>query len=62
MNGREDENLSREEREFFERRDADGRIFTDNRDRSVIESLQRKGLIEQNVFYGSCYWDRRKRR
>ena len=48
--------LSREEREFLSRADADGRVFTTGGDRYTIQQLQSKGLIEQNVFWGSCYW------
>lgn len=48
--------LSQEEREFLGRADADGRVFTSRHDRNTIWELQRRGLIEQNAYHGSCYW------
>ena len=48
--------LSLREKEFLRRADSDGRVFSDRSDGGVIDSLKRKGLIEQNVYWGSCYW------
>ena len=48
--------LSQEEREFLQRADNDGRVHSNRGDRSVVRELERKGLIEQNVFHGAFYW------
>ena len=58
MNGSED--LSQEEREFLERADSDGRVFAAGYDRHTVQELLWKGLIEQNIYHGSCYWVKEK--
>ena len=58
----EHSDLSQKEREFLDRADTDGRVFTTRRDRTTVEELKRKGLIEQNVYHGSYYWVRDKMR
>ena len=52
----DDKNLSSEAREFLKRADSDGRVFTTNNDSQTVKELLRKGCIEQNIYYGSCYW------
>ncbi len=56
----EHENLSQEEREFLRRADTDGRVHTSRGDRRIIQELERKGLIEQNVYHGAFYWVKEK--
>jgi len=56
----EDENLSQEEREFLQRADSDGRVHSNRGDRSIIRELERKGLIEQNVYHGAFYWVKKR--